>query len=161
MPSVTIFRTCLQPHPSLKGVFVGGCVERGDGSSFRASAHAHSEGAWKGWICVRGALEGRGGEKLRDLPLMVHELAHIASNAGHTGKWRRAYTQLAEEYGLRKEVVLRELALYRKVLRKPCACGAHRYGTEAATFYAEDKDPVYRYHSWAECEPRLRKVGAK
>ena len=36
-------------------VFVGGCVERGDGSSFRrrAHAHCHPDDKHRNWVCIR------------------------------------------------------------------------------------------------------------
>ena len=75
-------------------VFVGGCVSRGDGSSFRSSAHAHSSKCKDaGWICVRSKKP----ETLR-LPdgeptnLMKHEYAHILVDEGHTKKfWETLY----------------------------------------------------------------------
>ena len=98
-----------------KGVFVGGCIERGDGSSFRAKAHAHNEPyirvgtsivkdehgnpkAWKhfGWICVRSAkrLYTRPGQPSN---LMWHELCHILTPGhSHDDVWRAK----AREYGV-------------------------------------------------------------
>jgi len=72
----------------LAGVYVGGCVERGAGSSFRKMAHAHIAGKWKGWICVRSAkrLYTSNGEAST---LMRHELAHILTGQGHTDAWRK------------------------------------------------------------------------
>ena len=72
----------------MRGVFVGGCVSRGDGSSFRAKAHAHVRGQWCGWICIRRP------DRLRDRQLMLHELAHIISGQGHTDLWRRTLIAL-------------------------------------------------------------------
>ena len=98
-----------------KGVFVGGCIERGDGSSFRAKAHAHNEPyikvdsiivkdehgnpkAWKrfGWICVRSVkrLYTRPGQPSN---LMWHELCHILTPGhSHDDVWRAK----AREYGV-------------------------------------------------------------
>lgn len=74
-----------------KGVFVGGCVERGVGSSFRRVAHAHNhrKDSHYGWICVRSH------RRLRTpaghvSTLMLHEYAHLlCPNQGHTERWRR------------------------------------------------------------------------
>ena len=98
-----------------RGVFVGGCIERGDGSSFRAKAHAHNEPYIKvgssivkdehgnpkmrehfGWICVRSA------KRLYTRPcqpsnLMWHELCHILTPGhSHDDVWRAK----AREYGV-------------------------------------------------------------
>ncbi len=69
--------------PYIKGVYVGGCIERGRGSSFRSSAHGHTAGPFDGWICVRAE------KHLADRILMLHERAHVATGEGHTDAWRR------------------------------------------------------------------------
>lgn len=76
------------------GLFVGGCVKRGDGSSFRAQAHAHTaKGDTQGWICVRSRkrLYTPAGKPSM---LMLHELAHILTGEGHTDKWRAKLREL-------------------------------------------------------------------
>lgn len=85
--------------PQVAGVFLGGCVERGDGSSFRRVAHAHTEGTHKGFICVRSPkrLWHMDGEPKPSLT-MVHELAHIVSGAGHTDPFRKAYKELSMKF---------------------------------------------------------------
>ena len=65
------------------GVYVGGCVERGDGSRFRHKAHAHTSGTHKGWLCLLSAA------RLSDDMLIRHELTHILSGEGHTDGFRR------------------------------------------------------------------------
>lgn len=80
----------------IAGIFVGGCVERGVGSSFRASAHAHNHTNDKdyGWICIRSqkrVLTPSG----QPSTLLLHEYAHILTpNQGHTAKWRECLTKL-------------------------------------------------------------------
>jgi hypothetical protein len=79
---------CLHGHPKVKGLFIGGCVARGVGSSFRAKAHAHYTGRYFGWICVRRA------DRVDDRELMLHELAHILTEQGHTPAWRTRVLEL-------------------------------------------------------------------
>jgi hypothetical protein len=73
---------------ALKGVFVGGCVARGDGSRFRAKAHAHIRGAHVGWICFLSA------KRLTCRELLIHELAHLIAGHGHTDHWRSIVLKL-------------------------------------------------------------------
>jgi hypothetical protein len=97
--------------PEVKGVFVGGCVARGAGSSFRAKAHAHCVARPKddigrewidpyvGWICVRsfkrlGAVEGT--TILLPSRLMWHEYAHMLTGHGHDDVWRRKMQELGQ-----------------------------------------------------------------
>lgn len=72
--------------PEIK-VFVGGCVKRGVGSSFRRKAHAHVIGENKGFVCVRSwkRLRSANGKPSQ---LMIHEYAHILTGHGHDDVWR-------------------------------------------------------------------------
>lgn len=76
----------LKKYPlEVKGVFTGGCVLRGDGSRFRAKAHAHESGGFlkgQGWICFLSA------KRLAAQEIVLHELAHILAPGGHHDKWR-------------------------------------------------------------------------
>jgi len=77
----------LRSH-AIKGVFVGGCVCRGTGSSFRAKAHAHTHAPFKGWLCFRRA------DRLQCRELVIHELAHLVTGEGHTDNWRACVVRL-------------------------------------------------------------------
>ena len=88
-----------------RGIFVGGCIERKEGSSFRRKAHAH---CWKdkkytdpyfGYICVRSAKRLYNSKGEASL-LLWHELAHIATRNGHTKKfylWLREYSTIRKD----------------------------------------------------------------
>jgi hypothetical protein len=78
----------LTPHHELRGVFVGGCVARGEGSRFRAKAHAHVSGHYRGWICFLSS------KWLHVRALWLHELAHVVTRQGHTDVWRRFLLQI-------------------------------------------------------------------
>ncbi len=76
----------------VKGVHIGPlCI---DGTTFGktealrggqpAGAHAHTEekDRFRGWICAISPVELQ--------HLLTHEIAHLATNAGHDDRWRRA-----------------------------------------------------------------------
>jgi hypothetical protein len=94
--------------PGIK-VFVSGCVERGDGSSFRAKAHAHNykDGPYFGWICVRSPkrLLMKDGRLSR---LMLHEIAHILTpDHGHDDVWRKKVREIGGALYTRHQKKLR------------------------------------------------------
>lgn len=70
--------------PEVKGIFVGGCIKRGEGSRFRAKAHTHTlkGDEHQGWICVLSA------KRLASRWIMLHEAAHAITGLGHVDKWR-------------------------------------------------------------------------
>jgi hypothetical protein len=80
-------------YPEFRGLFVGGCVERGVGSRFRHQAHAHWSGDHAGWICV---LSWRRLYTAQGTPsqLMLHEVAHLLAPGGHHDKWRAQAREL-------------------------------------------------------------------
>lgn len=80
----------------IAGIFVGGCVVRGPGSSFRRQAHAHNSARdpHKGWICIRSARRvwTLSGQPSR---LLLHEYAHILTpSAGHGPAWQKRVAEL-------------------------------------------------------------------
>jgi hypothetical protein len=91
MPSVEV----PAEFPEVLGLFVGGCVDRGDGSRFRRRAHAHTTGSNKGWVCVLSAkrLTTESGTPSR---IMWHEYAHILTGHGHDDVWRAKMRELRQ-----------------------------------------------------------------
>jgi hypothetical protein len=88
--------------PEVKGVFIGGCVERGVGSSFRAKAHAHNmkKDAYFGWICVRSIKrvgEVKGNVIIKPSQLLWHEYVHILTpDHWHDDTWRKKMKELGQ-----------------------------------------------------------------
>jgi len=95
----------------VKGIFVGGCVKRGEGSSFRAKAHAHNFtiDPLFGWICVRSLkrigiyvlnYDGQfDGEIITPSNLLWHEYSHILlPNRGHDKIWREKCKELNKQF---------------------------------------------------------------
>jgi len=96
--------------PGVGGIFVGGCIKRGVGSSFRSQAHAHNHktDSYAGFICVRGLRRlGEIREDERDGQITVwilepsrllwHEYAHILTpNHGHDDTWRAKMRELGQ-----------------------------------------------------------------
>jgi hypothetical protein len=76
------------------GVFVGGCMGRGGGSSFRAAAHTHTKTEPLNWICIRSAKRvlTPSGQPSR---LLLHEVAHVLAGPASHGS-NRFITALAE-----------------------------------------------------------------
>jgi len=103
-------------------VFVGGCVERGDGSSFRAKAHAHCYPSDKhrNWVCIRSAKRLLTPAGLPSL-LLWEEIAHclIPFSNGHNATFYRKLKELSgvmPKHG--KQVVARQRHFSKKYARR-------------------------------------------
>jgi len=85
--SSPLFPPCLEKYQIR--IFVNGCVERGEGSRFRAKAHAHVDGKNKGWVCFLSV------KRLFSKELCLHEAAHIVyGRKGHTDGWRACLLEM-------------------------------------------------------------------
>lgn len=78
-----IFHPIISPHNIV--VFVGGCRRRGEGSRFRAKAHAHRN---ERVICYLST------KWLDNKFIAIHELAHVIAPGGHIDKWREKVLEL-------------------------------------------------------------------
>ena len=90
----------LDQLPLCRGLFVGGCVARGVGSSFRAAAHTHNDPSdpWYGWICFRAAKRIMDYFRPVPSPLLWHEYAHLmAPGEGHGPRWKTACATLTAQ----------------------------------------------------------------
>lgn len=101
-------RTTFPEMPQIKGIFVGGCIKRGVGSSFRRQGHAHNVKGTEyfGWVCIRSHRrlyaatrnpDGSWGTSTKPSRLMWHEYAHILTpNHGHDDTWRAKMRELGQ-----------------------------------------------------------------
>jgi len=109
------------------GIFIGGCVARGEGSSFRAKAHAHNCPKDKhfGWICVR-SMKRLGEFVCNEDSLIIitkpsrtmwHEYAHILTpNHGHDDVWRAKMRELGQPIPKRYKKYHRLISSLNKVV---------------------------------------------
>ena len=97
-----------------RGTFLGGCIERKEGSNIRRSGHCHNvyikEGGakvknkWAGWICIKSSKPERCVKEGKLTSLFKHELAHLIDmNKGGNG-YSKGFCKAALEldYRLRK-----------------------------------------------------------
>lgn len=92
----------------IRAIFVGGCIRRGVGSSFRRQAHAHTgPGEHQGIVCVRSHRrlfaaarngDGEWSSTARPSRLMWHEYAHllVGPKHGHDDVWRAKMLELGQ-----------------------------------------------------------------
>lgn len=75
-------------RPEVRGVYLYGCVERGPASNIARSAHAHTSGPYRRWICFKGK------PPMENRETILHELAHVISGEGHTKRFRAVLVEL-------------------------------------------------------------------
>ena len=82
------------------GVSLGGCctafgTERVGAMRNPAHAHTSAKSEWRGWICFKSAKPERVRTATgRPTTLLIHEVGHIVTWAGHTVKWIAAVKAL-------------------------------------------------------------------
>ena len=67
-------------HPAVSGITIGGCDRSGRMRRFRAKSHVHVE---TGHVCFMS------NKWIECQALLIHELAHAITKAGHVDKWRK------------------------------------------------------------------------
>jgi hypothetical protein len=124
-------RACPWRWPEVLGIFVGGCVERGIGSSFRRKAHAHNHRTHEyfGWICVRSPRRLYAADGTSPSVTLWHEYAHILTPGhGHDDAWRATMRRFGQPIPAHLQKRTRRLRPAMRAVRIHLAGGA----TEAA-----------------------------
>lgn len=84
------FPKYLRKFKELKGICIGGCIDKERGIKEKHWAHAHPHGGfdkYAGWICLRHQFQ------LKMKLLMLHEMAHLLTPwycTTHGKEWRKA-----------------------------------------------------------------------
>jgi len=85
-----------------RGVWLGGCIERKEGSNIRRSAHSHSKkDNYFGWICMKSAKPERFISNGKLTNLAKHELAHLIAENRTGRSYGRDFCKAALELGYR------------------------------------------------------------
>lgn len=145
-------------------VFVGGCVAKGDRSSFRAIAHSHNvlekrkANKWFGWICVRSPKRLRN-EHGEPSPTMWHELAHILTpNHWHDDVWRKKMAELGQtiekRYQKRKRTFYRCTKCRRRVIERSMRYSL-RAGGHTVAYWVKANDDRRLWH-FPSRSPRIK-----
>jgi len=82
-----------------RGTFLGGCIERKEGSNIRSSAHVHcgNTDPFFGWVCIKSKKEGRVVRDGKATNLWKHELANLMSVK--QGGYGKAFCKALVELG--------------------------------------------------------------
>jgi hypothetical protein len=84
---------CVRRFKQLKGICVGGCVDKSEGIRQDHIAHAHScTKKYKGWICLRYRYQ------LRERLTLLHEVAHLIVDSPkalpHGKEWKKTVVDI-------------------------------------------------------------------
>jgi hypothetical protein len=85
-----------------RGVFLGGCIERKEGSNIRRSGHCHlRKDPFFGYICIKSKKPERCVKDGKLTNLFKHELAHLIDmNRGGNG-YGKGFCEAGKELGYR------------------------------------------------------------
>ena len=91
----------LLANSSVSGLSVGKCAAgddwpKRDVAGYRTTAHAHLHGKHRGWICIRRPSDILRKGTRHVSADVLHELAHLIADSGHTDKWRAVMTELGQ-----------------------------------------------------------------
>ena len=93
-----------------RGTFLGGCIERKEGSSIRRSGHAHcglkrdkTKSPHHGWICIKSKKPERCVKNGKPTMMFLHELAHIICSDENKGRgYGKKFFEIARSMGYRR-----------------------------------------------------------
>ena len=91
-----------------RGTFLGGCIERKEGSNIRRSGHCHWHGKaakkagtiYGGWVCIKSRKPETCVKDGKLTPLFKHELAHLLDMDKGGSGYGKGFKLACNELGL-------------------------------------------------------------